>query len=299
MSEPPVPEAPSAGQTPAPVRRRPTLKAAAQACILLAGLGAAVWLAVRALAPADCGCRRDARHTPEPRGSALVADFTALVADYRLGSREPSRTARDLSGHITALKTAGYTFLSASQVAEAVLKKSRLPARAVALTFRDDRRAPMRAALGAVVAHRVTATVFVAAPRIGRPHALTWADLSAYARDGVEFQPLIRARSGIGRAAQEVARLRRQRGLSDRTCVASAETGPGLSDAWARRIGASAVWGDTQGAVTPDAVALRLPVIRVGAGSSTRDLLWRLESTREKARSQTGSTANGGERSAQ
>jgi hypothetical protein len=213
-----------------------------------------------------------------------VSDFATPVVDYRLGSRQAADVERGLSDHITALKTAGYTFLSASQVAEAVLKRSRLAYHSVALTFRDDRRVALVAALDAAVAHRVAATAFVAVSRIGRPGALRWDDVGTYTREGIEFQPRIGARCETLRAARELALLRRRAGIRGHLSVAVNDTGRDLSDALASRIGVSAAWGDTPGAVTPAATALRLPRVPIEAGARTRDLLSRLERVRDEAR---------------
>lgn len=270
-----------------------------QLLVLLGGLFAAGWLAYRALAPKDCGCSRDRTSTSDARVGSLISDFSVPVLVYeRAEGQDAASFARQVGDHATALRTAGYSFLTAGQVADAALKGERLPAHAVAITVDSDDADVLKAVADTLAGLHVPASAFVRPDRIGGAEALTWEEAGKLAKMGIELHCRLEVgeenADDLGERARRAVELLKEKlePGSNVTLAVVSPSGPRTPKVDAamlkERADVAAVWTEDQTAVTPVSNGPALPRARIRPATPVQAFLRKVMDLRAEGVSRSG-----------
>jgi peptidoglycan/xylan/chitin deacetylase (PgdA/CDA1 family) len=106
--------------------------------------------------------------------NAITADLTVPPEQFEL--------------QVQTLQKAGFTFLKASEVADAVIHHTSLPARSVCITLDDGYEDNYTVAMPILQKYHATATIFVITKAVGAPGHVSWAGLKAMQAAGIEVQ---------------------------------------------------------------------------------------------------------------
>jgi len=225
----------------------------AYALVLVAGLVAAGWMGVRAFVPQDCGCKKG-RSVPEAvlPGAELVAEFRTPVIALRPRLDDSAWMHSD----VAALQAAGYTLVSVTQVAEAVARGDRLPARGVAVSVDADDLKTVAAARALVRKAPVPISVFADPMRIGKRGAMSFEDVRDLSAHGAEVHCRFvgSGRASANRLAAWAAAARdfgTRTGRTQLHMVAPAGMSARAVGDLARKAGCCVIWRAKDAPVTP------------------------------------------------
>lgn len=181
--------------------------------------------------------------------------------------QEIAVTPQQFESQLAYLEQTGHAFVTAGQVAEAVRRGAPLPPRAVALTFDDGYDDNFTEALPILARHHAPATVFLVTSLVGTREHLSWRQIAAMQKAGVEFQAHTVSHLALTSLPMERldAELVEARGFLEarlRQTVDQVAYPFGRSDAYvrehARRAGYAAGWQSTGTFVKPGDDALQL-----------------------------------------
>ena len=190
--------------------------------------------------------------------NAITADLTVPPDQFEL--------------QVQTLQKAGYTFLKASEVADAVIHRGVLPARSVCITLDDGYADNFAVAMPILQKYHVSATIFVITSAVGAPGHVTWANLKAMQAAGIEIQSHTVSHPDLpslhGKPLDfELENARKTLEAKLKTSVTTLAYPAGrYSDEvveHTRKVGYLSAWKKSGGPVTPGADLFLLPRVRV------------------------------------
>lgn len=222
----------------------------------------------------------------------MTADFAVPVLMYHridnLTDKEKrSPLARDLTvspddfeAQIKLLVENDFTILTVADVQAAMLNKTELPERAVAITMDDGYRDNFEQAFPILKKYKVPATIFLVGNTVEGPRHLSWANIAEMRTAGVRYGSHTMSHSDLPTLAdvaldQELVGSKKffeaKLGESIETLAYPAGRFDDRVVDHVRRAGYLTAWDKGGGPVMPGDDPFRLPRVRVNGGTSLKD----------------------------